>query len=329
MPHEKSVILEKLYCYIGGYDFTKYLKSMPSLIETKPSIGQALSVPTITLDFNNEDEMLSPDEPNSFFYGRDYVDMEILIKNDQNNAIWKGKISKISFNYGSVQIFGDSDYQKKSQDIVIFINNNKSPAQQAKELLDLYNIEIDDTSFNLSDSLQLSDEILCSALILPSDQMTLLNVLQSLCDIGIMTIYSENGIVKCQYYKSQNLGIEIPLDQVMNIIAFEDQEYNPYVGYSVNTPLGDITYNSDNGNNIKSINASTNIVVDNVFSAMAIGQAWIDFSSIKKRKVKVDINKELANILSLSNAITINNEKYNISSIDRGDMLYTSIVTEK
>ena len=310
---------------IAGYDLTKWVIDIPSLPEEKGAIGKVITVPSCTIKFKNHDNIFNPSYKHGFFYGLDYIGLEIEIHH-LGDIVWKGFIDRISLNENYLNVYGNSELQKIAQNDALFVIDNKTPAYAAKELLLFYQIKIEALFFACTDIRQSKDAIKCSVRALPDSKITIINLLQQLCDIGLMSIYTENEVCKCIYYNSTHGIIEVSPEHIF-FIEIQDDDSNPFDGYVIQTTGGDVGFNKENAKNIKNINAGSSAVVsiNNSVTAVSVGEAWLSYTKTRKRKIKAIISNEVISQVNLHNRIRIEGIVYDITRINRKNALFCEV----
>ena len=277
--------------YIDGYNFSNYLVSISRNPEEKSFFGNTITIPNASLVMNNTNEAFSYMNERSFFYNRDYTEATVKIGYNLGSAdeviVFIGLVSKIVLDGYNASISVESSLQRVMTKTALYIGNDDSPAYHAKELLKLYNVEIDEISFGNVINLQEADSIRCSVTALPLHKLSIINLLQTLSDIGLMTIYYEAGIVKCEYFKNKLSSNQVQDSDIFNKPKIETLEYSPYDGYAIETVSSTIHYNSENGKNIKAITAGSSSVVKihNALSALNIGEFYLNESKVLRDKI--------------------------------------------
>ena len=328
---------------ISGYDMTKFIVNIPSITQEKSDYGQLAISESITLTGDNSTGIWYVDNMYSFFFSKDVSTMDIKIYN-RDILEYDGTINTINTNRQTAEITCKTDLYKAMNTRAYYISENDTPAQICKDILEYYGYTCDSASFQKSIDVHAYYGVYCIvqyAYGLESS-ITLLDLLQSLADIGIARLYIVNGVFYYEAYDYADVpdvSIYIEDKHIATDVETSNYENNRIDKYSITYYNGanDETVTGGTGSetsSTKNLDYGINnpIRITSLASAVYIGERYLELSRKNKNSVSIGIFKEIASPLSLKSTIAITNQnmgwidrQIEILSIDNSNTLYTAI----
>lgn len=330
--------------FIGGYDVSDFIISIPELIESKNDIGQLSITENIVIVEDNSSGIWYLDNYKSFLYNKDITTLKCVIYND-DNIEFEGLLLSVDTNKSTSNITIKSKMYDLLNQNTVFISDVDTPAVVTMDILDFYGFDIDMSSFQKSHTIHTAYSLECQVICLPSNyaNITLIDVLQNLANIGVASLYFSNNKF---YYKAYDPALEEPdtsvfvskedIAQNFNItnvvveridnytIKWANQEPNNLVfggDFSSYKSLQNMDYGLDNYIHIK-----------NSVGCTYIGNSYVALSKLKKYSIDLVLYKEVGAVLNIGSIVSISessigwvDKKFEVFSINKSHKFLTKL----
>lgn len=318
-------------------DISNLISDTPAVIYDAGEYGQVLFADTPSITGNNSNGIWDNQNPGSFLFGAiNYDGFIVDVKVDGVSTI-RGSIKSVRADNTSkiTEIDVLTPLQKMLQQGCIYTSDDEpeTPAVAAFNILDLYKIPCDSNSFSMSNTEYIQDDVYIMVNSLFPD-MTVLDVLQNLCEIGLARMYAINGIVFFDAFKinPEPVSIYTFSDRITNsdgITLFTEPkvelvEKEPILGYTINTATGPVQDGPESSDKGKSINGKADdpITIKDKAAGTSIGLRWVNYSQYRQTKITVGVPSRIASVLELGHTVTID---YSGGKWDFVDMTITGI----
>jgi len=310
---------------IAGYDVSGYCtNSELNLDYTLPEAGGIVTGTTVSMDFDNFANILSE----SLFYNKELKDISVRISGD-TGIVWYGFLNSIRNSNDTLTLTAQDFLYDLSIRDCLYLKDSSSPAEIAKSIFYFYlpvkyHKYIDDISFDIVKNYQELNDVFARLSALPSNNTSIMNVLQKLCDIGIMSIYYD-GKIRCRFYDAVLNGISIPDDDILEL-SIDKSVKDAFDGYSIASDSGNIAFNST-GKNVKNLEGGmpSDVSLTSLVGATYIGESYLKYSARENVRFQMKVLKKYSGILKLGNGIVIDGKTFVIDRIRYGSKLSIDI----
>lgn len=300
--------------YLSDIDITEYVIEIPDSEQAQGEFGQLLinDIPTMTgLNITSFWDQRYPGSP---FYGAATLfDFPIRIEQDGVD-VWKGHILSINADneQGTAIVGLRSTLQATLEKGCIYVSSApESPSQAIKNICYLYGIPIDTASFGYAEGIYSSDNVEITVLLVRPD-MSVLDAIQQIANIGIAQVYSVNGVLYYDVYREHSAPA---------IYTFDDAEFGadlwraPSVnsiekeaikGYSISYISGVAEFGTDveKGKSIQAGGESP-IRIETLQAATWVGEQWLSYLNRPQQLVQWECATSLAKSFILGSPIGI------------------------
>ena len=329
---------------LAGYDVTEFIiqRTLPMALLSKPEWGEMPDTPRLDIELFGPRGEFSIRNTNSFLYGKDPTELTIEVRLTQGSSEiieWSGTIETIEENTENytTRITGISPFQKLLDSPALVTTGDQTPAQLSRNIFLLYNIDINESSYSLADSLQ---ENLIAAQVDPnllSSQITLMELQKQLAAAGYGRIYPVNGEMYYESYTGVRPTTAFSINErdlmTHPKITTETREA---ATFTVETLFGQVQSESFvTGDSAKNLDFGPNaaVKITSLTGGQLCADQWEKIDKEKAYRIDFALLHELGNYLDLSSYIELTwekgfifNEIVEIININRTDPRYTQFV---
>lgn len=312
--------------YLSGYDITKYVISsnisfdvnFPSFNSNSVISGQNIEISISKKNIIKE-----------IFFSNGFIKRDIKIYSNEY-LIFDGFANEIKqTNYTFTISAIDFIYSLSDRELTFF-SSNKTPAEIVKNILVYYlnsnqiNM-IDNESFSKAINSQEQNSVFAVVNASALSGISIITAIQNLCDISLMTIYFENGLIKCLDYgylasiTNHLSSLLITNNDITSDIEITETSENVFDGYSISYASGVAGFNTD-GKSVKSIsfNSSNEVYLSNNLSAYYLGESYLELGK-KNKELKFKLLYKYRLLIRLGCVINYGDENYYVYKIAYND----------
>lgn len=324
---------------IDGIDFTDRISKSINIEEYKTFHRDYLITNVYTFDVKNIDNLFTPNHPDSFFYGKDYLYMPVVIKNRNNDIIWDGIIQGVERNHDSciASITTVPAIHKWREYPVVYTSADwETPAAAMSNIFIACGFTDYDTKSILSSSDILdTNSCYCKVTMTEIDGVKLLDCVDLLSEVACADAYSHNGLIYFKHWHPVYTGhiISIGEKNILSMKSVSDGEDNIINDYSIRYDTdGDVPAIDSAHGNIGALSRTRygtktgitldtgrELITDDVPQIMfkdTTSAAYIGEQYIKRSHVDLETNPRPAQIVQMS--VSIDYEQYiNLDSFIR------------
>lgn len=308
---------------ILDYDVSQYIVGNSfELIRAKSEPGQVLINAMPSLQGIDIDGFFNPLNPASIFYGVNDLSIYPVKIYQYDVLIFDGFLQKIERNADRTVSLSLQTELQKTLDRNIIYNSGDTPVTPVDifiEVCELYNIDYDTVSCNMSRAVYQLNGVQVTASIL-EPTVTLLAFFEQLSQIGIASIYSIGNKL---YYDIQETAEQLPVLTLSN--GYEQSSYyilSPPIitslqkqfiaGYAVTyyDPLlskTDLTQSFGDQQNAFALSGGLNdpITIRSLQSAVWLGEQWLEYLTLTENLITMDIRTPIARELKIGYPIRL------------------------
>jgi hypothetical protein len=302
---------------IGGYDVSAWVLSLIDAtgIYNKPEWGGMPAAPRIQFKVVNDNNQFSSFSDVSLLYNKKVQDLTLKMLYQQGTSEileWDGYIENIVENLTTniIEIFG--------------------------EIFQLYDIPVNESSFNRADSLLSGLVTVQVDPNLVDSNINLYELQKLLAVAGYARIYINNGEMHYEVYDSTSPTITIALtDKDLMTDPQISLEESQFKAYKVEYLDGTIDSSGfvDGETPQQSLNFGLNspVKITSQSAALQVGDQWEAISLLDKKRITFGVKHELGYILSLDSFVSLTvtdigiEDNLEIIAIDRTDDKYIMI----
>ena len=321
--------------FMLGYDITQFIIEISSIPISKADIGQLSISENIKIKADNKSNFWNIKSKYSPLYSKHLENIKIEIYDDEK-LIVNANILDISINNDYADVTLKNEINTIMDTICIYISEIVSPAEITEKLLIHYGFKCDNASFSMSKKIHEYNGVkVCITLNGVNTDMSVLNVIQQLANIGVARIYFCNNKFYYEAYNniSENMSeIYIEKKNIIKTIEIKSINNKEYDKYQIVTVSGTYTGGNTNSiNPIKTLDYSISNPIKIYSGAHYIGESYLNISKNNKYNISFAVSKNIGNIISLNTKIRIINNKSDslnsieIMNIDNSNKLYTQI----
>jgi len=328
---------------VDGIDVTKFTQSIPSLAFSTGDYGDFSTIGSVSIEGDNTNQFWNTLNSNSILYNRDYKNWMVNITElTTNTLVWQGRIS-------DVEITGDgktasitlSSRMQEFLDINVglYVYELATPAEIAADMLTLWGVPYDNASFEKSKSIQAAGGVFITASVSYEHNLTLINALKMLADIGVARMYTWKNKT---YYTAYDFladepdTVQVPLSEIWKIDSVNSQRLYEVAGYNIKTVSATISDgDTSSESNLKTLDLSAGkpFQLHGLTGADHIGVSYMHLASKLYSTVSIKVSKSIGfvfrpgiKILLPANNIIDTDMAFEILSIDNSSKLSTSMV---
>lgn len=332
--------------YLSGIDISNYVADFSVIPQQVGEYGQVTINSLQSLTGINQDGFWDSLNPASPFYGVVNLNAFELVVTLEGVTIFSGEIiSIVADNQTRTAdvIVRDALQQKMEHGCEYASEAPESPALAIANICDLYLIPFDNASFGRANALYSADSVVVSCYLLRPD-LTTIEVIQMLCELGCARVWSQEGTLYIDVYRDDR--------DVSPVVIIQDDvatyrtatlwqapmvtpiEKEKTTGYAITWVGGETTFGPDSASR-KSINGGNDqpIRVQTLQSAIWIGEKWLSYLSAPQKRVEVVTDAQIGRALALLYPIEIEYTRGNWANIiadtvviDNSDKLVSRIV---
>lgn len=305
---------------LSGQVISDLISDTPGIIIQTGEYGQTVFAEIPSITGNNSDGVWDSMNMGSPLFGVDNYDnyeIDVLI---DGQSVLNGSIKNVSANnktrLAEIQVL--TKLQKALQIGCIYTSGEEpeTPAMAALNILDLYNIPYDVSSFANSNASYVADDVYIMVNLL-TPEMTVLSVFQELCEKGLARIYDVNGVVyfdafQVDYAPESMYTFSDRLTNLDGITIYDEPnpqllEKEQILGYTVITAAGTVSDGPVDNNKGKTIDGGPDrpITIKDTAAGTSIGLRWVNYSQYRQNKIILGVPSRIANFLPLGTAVTI------------------------
>lgn len=330
--------------YLFDSDISQYVADIPSITPSTGDYGQVTRNDLDSLTGQNTQGFWDTANPASPFYGA-ADDAGFMIQIEQAGTItWTGAIQSIVSDAKSrtAAVGLRSVLQDALEDGAIYASAAQvTPATAARELLELYRIPIDATSFANANAIYTTDGVYVHVKQLDPDS-SLLDLLQRIAEIGVARIYSVNGVVFFDVFETPGTESLVTFtDSSLSGVTLwspprvESAQKDRVTGYNVQwagNPAATFGLESQQPRTIQGTLNDT-VQITTLQAAVWIGERWYRYLRTPQQRVSFVAPIGYARSLALGYAISVEYTSggwaapliMDITQIDFGNSLYATI----
>jgi hypothetical protein len=328
---------------IGGYDVSAWVLSLIDAtgIYNKPEWGGMPAAPRIQFKVVNDNNQFSSFSDVSLLYNKKVQDLTLKMLYQQGTSEileWDGYIENIVENLTTniIEIFGVSKFQQNLDLPALISTSIDTPATLSKEIFQLYDIPVNESSFNRADSLLSGLVTVQVDPNLVDSNINLYELQKLLAVAGYARIYINNGEMHYEVYDSTPPTITIALtDKDLMTDPQISLEESQFKAYKVEYLDGTIDSSGfvDGETPQQSLNFGLNspVKITSQSAALQVGDQWEAISLLDKKRITFGVKHELGYILSLDSFVSLTvtdigiEDNLEIIAIDRTDDKYIMI----
>lgn len=326
---------------LQGNDITKYILSIPSIVNSTSEYGQITSVDMPVLIGDNRHRFFDTDNPASPFFGALTLSNYLFEITDNGITVFSGNIDTLEANNETKQanITLKSTIQKKLEKGLIYASSSDSnPAEMAREICELYKIDINSDSFNRSSNIYNDNSVVTTAFF--RGEGTLLDGLQQIAEIGCARVYVSSGLINFEVFETKEALPVATFTDNFNNIGYhplysrpktQNIQKEPITGYKVEWTGGFPAVFGDSEEQGKTITANkgSTVRIETLQSAVWIGEKWLEYFNTPQNMINFRISNHLGRSLGVNYPVQINYKGksviVDINSIDNSNIVYSDI----
>ena len=323
--------------WLSGNEITKFITNIPTIPKTKGERGQLTINETITLTGDNSKSMWNRSNTKSILYGKDINDFEVKIYN--NDILdFKGNINNVVSNNSTAEIECRSELYKLMQMKALYISTNKTPAELCKDVLIYYGMPINGASFERSIDVHKYYSLTAQINInLQQDtNMSVLDLVQQLADIGCARLYYANNMFYYEAYDSTYtppVSVSLTITDLQSAPRTYSYEQEKIERYQITTITNVVTGGDINSDAIlKQMYYSSDSPIRIITGAHYIGSSYLELSAQEKEVIEVGIDKEEGYAIDLDSGFDVtyaklgwSNKAFEVINIDNSHPFITQV----
>jgi hypothetical protein len=305
---------------LNGDNIDKYVMSVSEIKQSAGEYGQLTSIDLPSLTGENTTEFWDTTNPASPFYGNVQLSKNRIEIIRNGVSVFNGVITAIESDdqNRSANVSLKSDIQRVlEKDIIYASEETATPSQMVSDICSFYNIGINATSFSRSNSIYTQNNIKCSAFY--KGDTTIQNAIQQIAEIGVARAYISNQLMNFDVFRTRTAaGVFTVSDDpfttgsitLKSNVTTMNLEKEPKQGYRIEYVNGEGPLAATLGNESQqeftiSAGNSNPVRINNLVSAVWIGEKWIEYFNRPQQMFTFGIPAEIGKILNINDPITL------------------------